>query len=595
MSALSMLVARPAVAARPRAVWAREPPDLEARLVAQVRAPVLLRRALARVAGRMVATSGWERLGSARPGDYAVERAGISAREFRDLAAVDAALGELPVLDAAFRAGEIGWTQLRLLCRVATAEDQPEWLALAARLTARELAREVRAVDRRAREPLSLDSERDDEKRVGVVLRLTPRARARWWSARQVANRVAGHVLSHGAFAEVLAAEVLSGVPLDGAGEAAGESTTHDEHDDEKVSDTGGPSPVPQRRGPPVSPLPCDPEVAALEQGLEDCDAFELDRRLRRAVDLEARGHARVASLLSDVVIWGLHRDLGYRSVDSYAEERLAMAPSRARALLRIERAARVCPPLREAFTKGRLSWVQAYALVPLLLEPAAGPYREGWVAHAQRITVRRLGDDVERALALGQFAPPPLEPDAEQSESDLDFDPDPAGLQTGANTRLEKECERLVFLAPPEVAQLFRAVLATVQRRLERIRGRPCNRSDALEAMLDHALATWRPKKRVRRDYLVFERDGWRCTAPGCTSYRHLHRHHIVFRSNRGSSRRSNLTTLCWWHHKVGIHQHVLRCTGVAPDGLRFELGLRSDGPPLAIYRSGDICGEPV
>ena len=71
-------------------------------------------------------------------------------------------------------------------------------------------------------------------------------------------------------------------------------------------------------------------------------------------------------------------------------------------------------------------------------------------------------------------------------------------------------------------MAQLFRAVLATVQRRLERIRGRPCRQSDALEAMLDHA--------------------------------------------------------------------RVLRCTGVAPDGLRFELGLRSDGPPLAVYRSGEV-----
>jgi hypothetical protein len=233
--------------------------------VAQVRAPTALRRALARVAGRMVAARGWGRLGLARPSDYAVERAGISAREFRDLAAVDGALSGLPVLDAAFRAGEIGWTQLRLLCRVATPGDQEEWLARAGRLSARELAREVRAVDRRAREPLSLGSERDEEKRVGVVLRLTPRARARWWSARQVANRVAGHALSHGAFAEVLAAEVLSGVPLDRACEP--EPTADLGPERAEIADTGGPAPIPQRWGPPVSPP--DPEVTALEQGLE--------------------------------------------------------------------------------------------------------------------------------------------------------------------------------------------------------------------------------------------------------------------------------------------------------------------------------------
>jgi hypothetical protein len=235
--------------------------------VAQVRAPTALRRALARVAGRMVAARGWGRLGLARPSDYAVERAGISAREFRDLAAVDGALSGLPVLDAAFRAGEIGWTQLRLLCRVATPDDQEEWLARAGRLSARELAREVRGVDRRAREPLSLGSERDEEKRVGVVLRLTPRARARWWSARQVANRVAGHALSHGTFAEVLAAEVLSGVPLDRACEP--EPTADLGPERAEIADTGGPAPIPQRWGPPVSPSPPDPEVTALEQGLE--------------------------------------------------------------------------------------------------------------------------------------------------------------------------------------------------------------------------------------------------------------------------------------------------------------------------------------
>src|SRR4030095_14693546 len=207
-------------------------------------------------------------------------------------------------------------------------------------------------------------------------------------------------------------------------------------------------------------------------------------------VQMESRGLARVAALLTDVVVWGLHRDLGFRSVDGYAEDRLGMAPSRARALLRIERAARVCAPLREAFAEGHLSWVQAHILVPLLLDPAAARHREGWVAHAQRVTVRRLGDDVERALALGDYAPPPLAPSAEE----IDLDSDHAGLQTGAISHFQRENERLFFRTPPEGAQLFRAMLGTVQRRLEHIRARPCRASDALEAMLDHALATWRP-----------------------------------------------------------------------------------------------------
>jgi hypothetical protein len=555
-----------------RAVWVREPCDLEARLVAEARAPAALRRALTRVAAAIVAVRGWERLGHARAGDYAVEFLGISGRELRDLATVGRALGELPMLDAAFQAGEIGWTQLRLLCRVATAEDEEHWLALAKSLTARALSREVHAVDRRAREPIVFEGE-DDDRRVAVVLRLTPRTRARWWSTRQVASRVAGRALSHGAFAEVLAAEVLSAVPVEiedaektapgRAGEAAGRSCL--------------------LRLPPLPPPPFCAGIDALERDLDTADAFELDRRLRRAVRMEARHLARMAALLEDVVVRGLHRNLGFRSVDAYAEDRLGMAASRARALLRIERAARGCPPLRKAFANGHLSWIQAYVLVPLLLEPAAARYRDEWVTHARRITVRRLGSDVERALALGEWAPPPL-------EASVSGDANPAGLQTGAHARLEKESERLVFTAVPEAAQLFRAVLATVQRRLEQIHGRPCRPGDALEAMLDHALATWCLNQRTRRSYRAFERDGWRCTAPGCTSYRNLHRHHIVFRSKRGSNVFSYLTALCAWHHERGVHGHVLRCTGTAPDELRFELGLRSDGPPLAVYRSGEV-----
>jgi hypothetical protein len=330
-----------------------------------------------------------------------------------------------------------------------------------------------------------------------------------------------------------------------------------------------------------VPPLPTSPEVAALERNLDAADAFELDRRLRLAVRLEARGLARVAGLLAEVVAWGAHRELGYRGLDAYAEERLGICASRARALLRIERATQTCPPLRAAFASGRLSWVQSHALVPLLLDDAAARFRERWIEHAQRVSVRRLGDDVARALATGELAPPPLAP------TDLQASAIPAS----ANESLE--AASLFFTAPAEVGQLFRALLATVQRRLERIRGRPARISDALEAMLDHALAAWQPETptaRQKREWRVYERDGWRCTAPGCASHRNLQQHHVVFRSRGGSNEAGNLTTLCAWHHLRGVHGRVIRCTGTAPGALRFELGLRDGAAPLAAYASGDV-----
>jgi HNH endonuclease len=524
--------------------------DPERELAALVRTPPTLRRALARVAGRMVAARGWERLGFARLEDYAAERAGVSARELRDLAAVDRALGGLPVLDAAFARGEIGWTQLRLVCRVATADDQRGWLALARRTTARALAHDVRKVDCCASQV-----ERAD--RVGVVLRCTPAVRAKWWRARQRANRVAGHTLSGEAFAEALAAEVCSAVPL------------QDEVDfsrrvprDAELREFTGPC----ADATPLAAESPSPFCVDLERDLDTADASELDARLCRALRLEARRLARVAMLLDEVVRQRRQRAWGFRGLDRYAEERLGMAPSRARALLRVARAARHCPPLHEAFATGRISWVQAHALVAVLLEPEAAPHRGAWVAHAERVSVRRLSDDVAKALAAGEYEPGRADPDSES-------------LQTGASTRPRGETARLFFAAAPEVAHLFRATLATVRRRLKL-----ATLGDALDGMLEHALAEWSAPP--NREHRVFERDGWRCTVPGCSSYRNLHGHHIVFRSQGGSDELANLTTLCAWHHQRGVHAGVVRCTGQAPDALHFELGR----PPVLVFGPGEV-----
>jgi hypothetical protein len=116
---------------------------------------------------------------------------------------------------------------------------------------------------------------------------------------------------------------------------------------------------------------------------------------------------------------------------------------------------------------------------------------------------------------------------------------------------------------------------------------------------MLAHALATWvthDPHANAPRDRRVFERDGWRCTVPGCSSYRNLHGHHIVFRSHQGSDALTNLTTLCAWHHQRGIHgsrlrsARVISCSGRAPHALYFALGLRRHHPPLLAYGPGEV-----
>jgi hypothetical protein len=168
--------------------------------------------------------------------------------------------------------------------------------------------------------------------------------------------------------------------------------------------------------------------------------------------------------------------------------------------------------------------------------------------------------------------------------------DADPARLQTGA----EPETSRAFFTAPRDVARLFRATLATVQRRLGAALGRPATLSDALDAMLEHCFEAWgirdpEQERRRKRDYRIFERDGWRCAVPGCTSYRNLHAHHKAYRSQGGDDADENLITICAWHHQRALHTgRVLRVTGRART--RFEIGVRRGRPPLAAYAKRDV-----
>ena len=202
-------------------------------------------------------------------------------------------------------------------------------------------------------------------------------------------------------------------------------------------------------------------------------------------------------------------------------------------------------------------------------------------MARAQRVTVRRLEDDVDHALGGGPLDPAqlPLLPPIELR---------PPGVQTGERTRWRWDRHPVRFNAPCDLARLFRATLASVQRTLERTSGHASSPAAALEAMIDHAEAVWWVEAgRDPYDRRILERDGWRCAMPGCSSYGGLHVHHVIYRSHGGPEVPHNEVTLCVWHHQRGQHGGLLRVTGQAPDRLRFEM-------PLETFRSGDLRVSP-
>jgi hypothetical protein len=121
---------------------------------------------------------------------------------------------------------------------------------------------------------------------------------------------------------------------------------------------------------------------------------------------------------------------------------------------------------------------------------------------------------------------------------------------------------------------------------RIAFVRGRRVPMWVGLLALLEEFVGTWDTDAGApdRRDDRVFVRDGWRCSAPGCTSRRHLEDHHVVYRSRGGSSGLHNRVSLCRFHHQRGEHGGLMAVRGAAPLGLTWRLG-RAD--IAAAYRN--------
>src|SRR5207249_3390252 len=188
---------------------------LDRRLHALSRERGQLRAVLARIAWRLVIVRAWERIGYARLSDYAVERLGLSARWVQGLAQVGEGFRVFPGLEEALVSGALGWTKVRLLASLPpTDEDeQASWLARARRLTAEQLSKQVRAVDRASIDAADA-SEATGHSRV-FEARCSPDVRWKWYAARGAASRAAGRMLHVAEAAELIAAEVLSALPLD--------------------------------------------------------------------------------------------------------------------------------------------------------------------------------------------------------------------------------------------------------------------------------------------------------------------------------------------------------------------------------------------
>jgi hypothetical protein len=530
--------------------------DLDVRLRGLSGQEAHCRVLLGRLAGPFLRDRAHRALGFARLNDYTRERLGCSAREVQSLGRVAERLQTLPLIAAAFARGELCWTRLRDLVEVAKPADEEGWLALIRGPGAR--IAEVAA--RRRRRARGEDDHQtiDDEPAVTVRLECPRRIRAQWRRVVELARRVCGSDIPMWQVADAVAGEGFSSRSIEPEEPVAAASPADDEWQIRASPPPLGPTGLPDD-----ATLPDD--LRRLGEGCERLDGFTLDHRLRLVVRALQRIDWETGRLLRQLSARGLYRRLGYPALHHYVASRLAISPRKARALISIECRSREAPVLAAAYRDGVLSWLRVLTLLPVAREEVA----EAWVARARTVTLRRLADEVDWALAKRdcglpgiEILPPPLDAALVRPE-----------WQIRARDGQEVADVAIVFPAPASVAVLLREAIAAFTER-----GDPP--WAGVERLLTHAETTWTALPRHRDP--IFERDGWRCAVPACSARRELQDHHVVFRSQGGDNGRDNRITVCAAHHLHGIHQGRIRARGRAPDALVWELGVRPGRPPL-------------
>jgi hypothetical protein len=599
---------------------------------------------MARAARSFTECKGWIPFGHARMEDHARERFGRTGRWLRDHAALGRAVDRLPGLaDELGESGverPLGKVAALWIGNVASAESLQAWVEMARATTVRELKVAVSKAraegsswppaggetvrDRNAdasREPQAIPSSADAGERHLIRFLVPSPVRGCFDETLRLFRAVSGHEDTVTSFVESLVAEAHAGArppDVDSVPLRSSRDPSAAERLLARCTDLW--AHLPHRAGPQSQADPAVKAIAqfeSLSRRAGHGDAVELDLQIRRLIELEDDLERHLGRLLCEMAGRGAWARLRFAGVRHYAEQRLGLGRTTVEGRTRIARALPRWPHLRKAYDEGRIGLETAVLLVRILGRfPADETVEKSWVERAARATVKRLRDE---ASALGRLelaecrdrAPGPMT-DAEWHGS---LELRPGGIRKRVyelGRRSEEWTHSDVFLRlrlPAELARDFIAAVDSSRRALaERVKSVPwdeawpdpsappsvkaarsfsvrCRRVPAwvgLLALLEDFVDTWDVPQAssTRRSTDVYSRDGWRCTAPGCTSRRNLEDHHLRYRS-RGGDKRSldNRTCLCRFHHQKGEHGELASCRGQAPIEVVWRLGRKDVG----------------
>lgn len=325
----------------------------------------------------------------------------------------------------------------------------------------------------------------------------------------------------------------------------------------------------------------------------------ELDLKLEDAAVLNEESEMLLCCYLAAVRERRAYEEFGYANLCDYASVRFGFGERKTRYLVALGQKIERLPQIREALASGKLGWCKASRVAVV-----ATPENEAmWLDSALSLTVRELegrlrdgtdslasvlhlpltkdrrvlwehGLEIYRRRAGSEISPVEAfelmlaeviaewghylvdSEDAAASEAPEESQ-EPETAEHG-----EVETETVPSDEAPEVRSLFPWVEPIDTGELEN------ESSWASELDAEKEFAAKSSYNAVRQ--VVLERDGWKCTYPGCGARAHLEVHHLRYRSHGGPDEPWNLTVLCHFHHRL-LHAKHIDVKGRAPLGLEW------------------------
>ena len=432
------------------------------------------------------------------------------------------------------------------------------------------------------------------EERCTIRLALPAPVLAALNEARDLHSALCGGDTGLAAFIEALAGETLAGPcePLpDNDPRPRRRSQEEREADLARVSGNWefllGVS-DPQRLGAEVRETLLDVDRLCDEAASSARDADALVRALIRLEDEIERRLGQILATMSDTLAL---RGLSFAGVGHYAEQRLGISRTTAEDRARLARALRGLPVVQAAYEDGRIGFQAASLICRILAGGSADPrLQAGWVEHAEETTIKRLRDEM-RLRSREKVAHPTVRAASPVDDAtwhrSLERSPGDAIARVAEYGLLSlgDTCRTVIIpmRLPADLAAEFLDALSTVRQSLEQharsaaaaglaqwsdpdvpasfraarafsIRCGFVPEWVALLAMIEDFVATWDdPRQSPQRDAdRIYIRDGWRCSAPGCTSRRNLEEHHVQYRS-RGGCRGEAPLALVWRMGRYG------------------------------------------